>query len=292
MGLMESVKERLSIFNGLYDIIRIVNPMSNKVLIDKDNKVIETNNLCYGFWERNEVCENCVTKRAYLENNTFFKLEKKKEKIYLITASPIVYNGETYIIEMLKDISQYMGVVAVNDFGNFSTRIDINNINNKLFKDTLTGLYNREYFNSRLQQDINFIKDEYLKVSMTLIDIDFFKNINDTYGHIIGDKLLRDISEVLRENVKPEKEWVTRLGGEEFIIISEGIYRNEALKNAERIRQSIESTVFKYGDVLLNVTISAGVYELKSDDSIESALVKVDEKMYEAKNSGRNLVCI
>lgn len=290
MSLIDNVRERLSIFNGMYDIIRIVNPISNKVLIDEENKIIETNNICYGFWEKNEICENCITKRAYLENNTFFKLEKKKEKIYLITASTVNYNGEKYVVEMLKDISQYMSVVAVNDFGNFSTRIDINNINNKLFRDNLTGLYNREYFNSRLQQYVKVIEDEY--ISMTLIDIDFFKNINDTYGHIIGDKLLHDISKMLRENVKIEQEWITRFGGEEFIIISEGVCENEALQNAEKIRKAIESKVFQYGDVLLNVTISAGVYELKSNDSIESALIKVDKKMYEAKNNGRNLVCI
>lgn len=290
MSLIDNVRERLSIFNGMYDIIRIVNPISNKVLIDEENKIIETNNICYGFWEKNEICENCITKRAYLENNTFFKLEKKKEKIYLITASTVNYNGEKYVVEMLKDISQSMSVVAVNDFGNFSTRIDINNINNKLFRDNLTGLYNREYFNSRLQQYVKVIEDEY--ISMTLIDIDFFKNINDTYGHIIGDKLLHDISKMLRENVKIEQEWITRFGGEEFIIISEGVCENEALQNAEKIRKAIESKVFQYGDVLLNVTISAGVYELKSNDSIESALIKVDKKMYEAKNNGRNLVCI
>lgn len=106
MQIVEIIKERLSIFKNLYDIIRIVDPINKKTIkFGEDNSEI-LQEPCFEFWEKDGKCNNCISMRAYLENDTFIKLEEVEEKIFLIISSPVTIENKVYIVEMLKDISQ------------------------------------------------------------------------------------------------------------------------------------------------------------------------------------------
>ena len=122
MEIIEIIKERLSIFKNLYDSIRVVDPINRKIVkFGEDNSEI-IQEPCYQFQENHEECNNCIAMRAYLENDTFIKLEDAQGKVFLIISAPVTIENKVYIVEMIKDISQ-TGVIVnsekdIIEFGN------------------------------------------------------------------------------------------------------------------------------------------------------------------------------
>lgn len=157
--------------------------------------------------------------------------------------------------------------------------------------DYLTNVANRRHFMERFRQEYNRAKRFDFPLSFIIIDIDFFKKINDTYGHLVGDEILRNVARVLDEKIR-EIDFIGRYGGEEFVIFLPEAPHDAALRAAERLRVAIEKETFKAYDEALSVTISAGVstYPLFCKDK-EELIEKADSALYSAKDSGRNLVC-
>ena len=93
MDIIDQVKERLSIFKNLYHIIRIVDPVKKETTLIIDNKIQELNETCYALWKKDTFCENCISMRAYINNDTFIKVEYDKEKVVLVTATPVEIMG-------------------------------------------------------------------------------------------------------------------------------------------------------------------------------------------------------
>jgi two-component system cell cycle response regulator len=291
MDMIDQVKERLSIFKNLYDVIRIVNPVKKTNIIIEDNKIQEINGTCYALWTKNSICENCISMRAYINNDTFVKIEYDKEKIVLITATPVEIEGNKFIVEILKDITQNGSALHKLTESSDSVEELISSMNEKVIKDELTGLYNRRYINERLFMDINYRRVSKRPLSVVMADIDFFKKVNDKYGHVIGDKVLIDFSNLILRFIINNSDWAGRYGGEEFIIV----LNNTDLKNAyiitEKIRKQLENTTLNYDDININITASFGIYSISDYDiNITELLSKVDKNLYKAKASGRNRI--
>lgn len=157
-------------------------------------------------------------------------------------------------------------------------------------KDPLTNLYNRRYFEERYHQEFSRSKRNSEPFSVMVLDIDHFKKINDTYGHPVGDMVLKEVSKRISSNVR-EMDVICRYGGEEFIITLPNCKINDAFDIGERIRKAISSTPIKIGNMELNVTISVGVSSYPEITESENKLILLaDEALYEAKNNGRNMV--
>ena len=157
--------------------------------------------------------------------------------------------------------------------------------------DSLTALYTRRYFFERLNEEINRSKKHNFKFTFIMIDIDDFKKCNDTYGHLVGDAVLRDVSRIIKENIR-EIDLAARYGGEEFSLILPETDKKGAMLVAERIRQKIEENIFKVYDEKLKITVSAGLAEYHVDASdIDNIIEKADKALYAAKSSGKNIVC-
>ncbi len=156
----------------------------------------------------------------------------------------------------------------------------------KLKRDALTGALNKEAFNEIIGLKIIEAKHVGKPLSLIIFDIDHFKKINDTYGHMVGDTVLQELSEVVRSNLR-ESEYFVRWGGEEFIVLLPGTSLRGALLVAEKLRRKVEEHNFSE---VGHVTCSFGVTALKTDDTIKSFLVRADEALYEAKRGGRNQV--
>lgn len=154
--------------------------------------------------------------------------------------------------------------------------------------DQLTGLKNRRGYYEYYEKNIH----PYLlhqSCSVIMADIDFFKRVNDTYGHNAGDVVLKCIAAILRNSVGTAGE-VIRWGGEEFVILMRGCAVSQAAVFAEQIRKRVETSICYFEDIPIRVTMSFGVKALQSDLSPEENVKGVDEKLYEAKASGRNRV--
>jgi two-component system cell cycle response regulator len=158
--------------------------------------------------------------------------------------------------------------------------------------DQLTGLHNRRYMTGQLDSLVKRASLGGDPVSALLIDIDFFKKINDTFGHDIGDEVLREFALRLASNVRAI-DLPCRFGGEEFVVIMPDTALADALRIAERIRMHVAGSPFKvaHGQEMLNVTISIGVSATAGEgDTPEALLKRADEGVYQAKASGRNAV--
>jgi diguanylate cyclase (GGDEF)-like protein len=155
--------------------------------------------------------------------------------------------------------------------------------------DGLTQLYNKKYFVDALSKEFSFSRRNNQPLSLAMMDVDFFKRVNDTHGHIAGDMVLKNVGAYLIKNIRMENI-AARYGGEEFAIILRNVGAEMALHIAERIRKSIESEKMLYQGKILRVTVSIGIATLDGNnyDTIEDLTRAADENLYEAKQTGRN----
>ena len=161
---------------------------------------------------------------------------------------------------------------------------------NYAVKDNLTGCYNRFYLNLQLKEFMANVLRYHVPLSVILLDIDHFKKINDTYGHLAGDRVLKRLAEILIGNLR-KGDTVIRYGGEEFLILLPYTYLEEACEVAERIRKTVAESDFPINGTSLKVTISLGVAFLEPGiRSLEDLISIADERLYMAKNRGRNRV--
>ncbi len=157
-------------------------------------------------------------------------------------------------------------------------------------KDGLTQLYNRRYIFKKLRSEVKRSNMNGLPLSISLIDIDHFKKINDVFGHMMGDEVLKNIAKILQENLR-DKDHIGRYGGEEFLIILPNTKSKEALKVMQRIKTTINQLIWK--DENLVVSFSGGIIEKNSKSSytkLEEMVDEADKLLYRAKNSGRNRI--
>ena len=159
--------------------------------------------------------------------------------------------------------------------------------------DGLTGLYNHRYFQEQLSISIETARRYKANFSLLLIDIDFFKKFNDTYGHQAGDAVLRQVSDLLKKNVRTS-DLVARYGGEEMAIILSNTNEEEAVITANKICKAVASKQFKLSESIeRNVTISLGVATFPQHGETSTELIDfADKGLYRAKENGRNQVSI
>jgi diguanylate cyclase (GGDEF)-like protein len=160
------------------------------------------------------------------------------------------------------------------------------------FTDPLTSLFNHRYFQETLSHELIRAKRYKKPLSLMVIDIDFFKKFNDTYGHLTGDKVLRHVARIFKNSVREQIDTVARYGGEEFGVILPETSLEGAEQFAERIRSSVENTKILEGDQELSITLSIGVActEVTDCDKTSDLIEAADIALYQAKDDGRNQV--
>ncbi len=161
-------------------------------------------------------------------------------------------------------------------------------------KDGLTGLYNYRFFREILHEQFNLAKRFKFSLSCIMIDIDYFKAVNDTYGHQLGDSILSQLADILRNNVR-DADKVVRYGGEEFVIILPYTDSEDAFIKAERLRKLVSDSSFAIGNKTIGITVSLGISTYPGIKNIKRAdhLVScADKALYQAKQRGRNRTII
>jgi diguanylate cyclase len=156
-------------------------------------------------------------------------------------------------------------------------------------KDGLTGIYNRRFFQTRLGEEFQRHKRYGTKLSLIMFDIDFFKKVNDCYGHQCGDVVLQSVASKISSIIR-QTDYLARYGGEEFCCLLPQTDLTGALILAERFRLAIEQQATTCQANTIKVTISLGVSDATSKDSAENLLKRADDALYQAKDSGRNRV--
>ncbi|MBO6282251.1 MAG: GGDEF domain-containing protein [Alphaproteobacteria bacterium] len=231
------------------------------------------------------------------ENNRrqFFEILEKKHEVEdfdlmvcnLVTASPFWLSVSAKPVEYNNEMTLYMA------FQDITLRKERENkIQNQADKDPLTMTWNRRYFEKVVPESIKNCIKKHQNFSLLLLDADKFKNINDTYGHKNGDKVLIQLAELCRHSLR-EEDIVARFGGEEFVIFLDNTDTKTASVVAERLRTTIENSgVTDDEGNIIRFTVSIGVVSSEKTASLEILLRQVDDAMYLAKHNGRNRIAV
>lgn len=161
----------------------------------------------------------------------------------------------------------------------------------KAMHDALTGLPNREAYQQRLEQEVHRLQRYGNKLSLMVCDIDLFKRINDNYGHLAGDKVLKIIAKSLQINLR-DSDFIARFGGEEFVALMPETSKEDAKLVAEKLRNKIESSPFNFKKEPVQITVSFGISEFSEGDSANDVFERADKALYKAKENGRNQVLL
>ncbi len=190
---------------------------------------------------------------------------------------PFTYDGQKAVVALVINISERKKLQQ--------------KLKELSYKDPLTMVGNRRYFFEKLDEQIDLYAKDKIPCSVAVIDIDNFKDINDTYGHYVGDQVLKGVAELLSTGLK-ENDFIARFGGDEFIIAIIGYTHSDLiLKWANLMRTIIEKHQFIIGDIEFSITISMGLTDmLMLDTETTSVVARADKALYEAKHQGRNRV--
>ncbi len=162
-------------------------------------------------------------------------------------------------------------------------------------KDFLTGVYNKKYFMDRLTSEFFYVQRNGGQIAIIILDLDFFKKVNDTYGHVAGDATLKKLAHHLMHNTR-KHDMVARFGGEEFMIFMRECDLDQAKALAEHLREGVSKLVIEAGHKTFNVTASFGISTINEQTreniaSVEAFIEAADANLYRAKKEGRNRIC-
>jgi len=228
----------------------------------------------------------------------------ENDKIKLQFCQPIIYGtdvlalicvgqadeglSDEYVIRILSTMANFGAVALTN------TKL-VEKIKDQSIRDGLTGLYNHQYFQQRLDEMLSEAISDRQPLGFIMIDLDHFKKLNDTYGHQMGDVCLRKLAHLLKTKAKKD-DIIARYGGEEFVCVLSGLNLEGAAKLADEIRDDFKNTVLEFEDVETASTLSAGVsaYQPEKKKGMKkNALIRAaDKALYEAKEKGRDGVVI
>ncbi len=205
-----------------------------------------------------------------------------KEGVILVEHSLRGYFSEE-MLRLMDVISQQISLV-------FEKVYLYDQMHELAIKDGLTGIYNRVYFQDRLKEEIEVAKYNNTELSIVLFDIDNFKTFNDTYGHMLGDSVIKNVVNVVKDELRKDDVFA-RFGGEEFVIIFANTDSERAFYKTDYIREMLEKAYIFYGNKKIRVTASFGISSYPINGSNSDELINAaDDALYSAKKSGRNCV--
>jgi len=228
-----------------------------------------------------------ISKKSLLGNKCYYKYIKNLKEVDRVVKIKNSKDEErVFTINVDNyDNSNDFYVISLTDITELKEKSNL--LEYQASHDNLTGLFNRNKFNSLFGKEIRRGIRYSNKLSLVLFDIDFFKVVNDTHGHQVGDEVLKEIANIVTQSVR-EHDTVVRWGGEEFLIL----LPETDLEGARIVAEKIRSTICKDPLTKLNLSISAsfGVSIMNEEDTEDSFIARIDEALYEAKKSGRNKV--
>jgi diguanylate cyclase len=221
------------------------------------------------------------------------ELDQLKQDVQIHIDSLMAHMDKHREVEQRRYDDAKREIVAMNDRlhdmeqESEELRSQVTKEHNQAMTDALTGIPNRLAYEERLQQEVARWKRFGNPLVLVMWDIDHFKNINDSFGHKAGDKVLRTIANVLADKIR-ETDFVARYGGEEFVMLMTGSSLADSFPVAEKLRTAIESTGFHFRDQAITITASCGLAEFRDGDSTEQCFERADKALYKAKKEGRN----
>lgn len=245
---------------SLYESIRLINPIKKEVFknIKGSNELINADGTCYGFWQNNKVCENCISIRAYNQAKSFTKVEYNEENIYIVTAVPL--KQYELVIEFLQNVStDYLD----HDKKFYEIIKLIQKQNLSVVKNILTYIHNEQFIFERLPYDIATSFKEGIHVTLFIIKIKDMNMINNTYGYQVGDQMIEAVAKSLKSLPRSEKDWISSYRGVRFAIVMYGINENKVGRICNHIYEQINNINFSANGNVIKIDVGIGYHILK-----------------------------
>ena len=297
LGYILDVTERENLFKNLE---KFIDTQDNIVILSDGKQIIFANQKFFNFFGYENLTEfkkvsNCICE-YFVENDRFFHLGKIQKNQNWIEEMQKLPNEQRLVAFSGKDlaghafsvhINKFEGDILIVSFTDISaTMLNQIELENKTIHDKLTGAYNREYFEQNYKRFIKEYTEGISMLGLAMLDIDNFKCVNDVYGHDVGDSVLVEFVEKIK-NSSREFDVFIRWGGEEFLLILKIKHQSDLEKILEKIRRVVEENIFK---TVGHKTCSIGSTIYRDNESIEKTIKRADEALYEAKADGRNRV--
>ena len=218
----------------------------------------------------------------------------KNQESFEVTSVSVLVGDQPCALEMIQPRRSVISAISgESDDLEDTQRYLSGTIGNLVLKDSLTGLYNRRYIDEHLPAALCTAYDRGEPLAVIFVDVDQFKQVNDKHGHMAGDLVLQHVAELMQKTIRRTDSWVARYGGDEFVICLPGVDYAAAQRIANRLRLAIMSERFSLEGGVINLTCSFGVQSVERNDFQLTALMllhRADEKLYQAKHAGRNIV--
>lgn len=262
----------------VFDVVRLL-----------DEETLETGNIkditdaegfpckCYSFWKKGANCKNCTSRDAFRKKNEQLKLEYLDSNIYQVISKYVEIDGKPYVMEL---INQMNADAVMDEDGRNELIKQLSGYNRELYTDALTGIYNRRYYEER-------IRNSNMSAGVAMIDLDDFKIYNDTFGHDAGDLALTTVVGIIKDNVR-RTDMLIRMGGDEFLLVMPDIGEQAFADKLNQIQGKIHSSKVP-GYSQLRLSVSIGGVLSGSGSTVEKAIRKADQFMYQAKTC-KNMV--
>ncbi|HIP93635.1 MAG TPA: diguanylate cyclase [Desulfurobacteriaceae bacterium] len=231
----------------------------------------------------------CDSVREFKNYKVSYLLKAQDQKVgdIYIYAQELTPTQKKFLDILFKKISSPLAISLKKNLDYLFLEKTKNELYEKATKDNLTQVYNRSYLWNYLKSKIEEYRHNPYPLSLAILDIDFFKKINDTYGHLVGDEALKELAQLLKESLPPSFV-VARYGGEEFVVVMPFTDIDKAYEYMENIRKKVENRKFTSKNI--NITVRIGVAQYKDGMSLQDFLFEADKKLYTAKKLGRNRV--
>lgn len=278
---MQEAEEKIKYYKEIFDIVRLLKGEDVEKLFTQEQGDVSVSPTeacsCYSFWEKNHPCENCSSIKALRQKTQKIKLEFLNTQVYQVISRYLEIDGQPYIMELITRLEEET-LVDLEGRDKLVSKLTTG-YNEKLYKDALTGAYNRLYFEEEVKK---WTED----VGIAVIDLDDFKLCNDTYGHLTGDMVLVTVSNAIRKCIRKGDTFV-RYGGDEFVLVFQGIDEEQMLHKLQEIQKKIHRAVLPgYSNLQLSVSIGAVI---SKNEALEHALGRADRLMYQAKTE-KNII--
>lgn len=271
---MQQAQEKMKVYEEVFDIVRLLDENSIGKIKKQDVNDNDISMLpceCYSFWNKTHPCDNCISLKAFNEKSQRTKLEFLNSDIYEVISKYVEIDGKPYVMELLKQLDDD---TMLDLEGHDKLLSKLTMYTEKLYKDAITGAYNRSYYEDE-------IKTVNSSAGVAVIDLDDFKLYNDTYGHNAGDIVLATVAKTIRKSIRKNDVFV-RYGGDEFVLVMPKIEEETFNKKLEEIKNNIHSADIP-GYTRLKLSVSIGGVIAKNE-TVEDAVARADKLMYQAKN--------
>ena len=274
---MQEAENKMEVLREIFDVVRLLKG-SDLQAAGMESKLAGRENLCqcYAFWNKDKRCENCISLKALEEKKQTSKIEFLDSDMYQVFARYLEIDSEPYVMEMLKKLDENT-LTDEEGYEKLTEKLTV--YSEKLYRDVLTGAYNRRYFEEK-------VKNMSLNAGVAVIDLDDFKLFNDTYGHDGGDLVLTTVVNVIRHYIR-RTDILVRYGGDEFLLILPGIEKEVFSQKLRMIQEKIHAThIPGFNRRKLSVSIGGVMF---THGRLEEAITKADRLMYMAKGH-KNIV--